>query len=76
MGFGTGGRVMATKADFIIISEPDHINLTCPRCDESFDVDWSELYQEYGEDLWMGGYGIVECTNCNEEIELGDYEYD
>lgn len=39
---------MVTKADFIIISEPDHINLACPRCDESFDVDWSELYQEYG----------------------------
>lgn len=67
---------MATKADFIIISKPDHINLTCPHCDENFHVDWSKLYEEYGEDLWMGGYGNVECTNCHEEIELDDYEYD
>jgi len=67
---------MTAKVDFVICSEPDHINLTCPNCDENFEVEWSKLYEEYGQDLWTGGYGIVECESCYEEIELGEYEYD
>lgn len=68
--------MMTKKADYTICSVPDHINVTCPHCDMDDDYNWDKLYTRMGNDLYFGNCGTIECSYCEKDIELGDYEYD
>ncbi|MHC5250423.1 hypothetical protein [Enterococcus sp. LJL90] len=64
------------KADYVICSVPDHVNITCPVCDYEDDYDWKELHDYFGNDLYSGNHGSITCSYCKSEIELGECEYD
>lgn len=58
---------------FYIKQRPVAISFTCPYCDEDVEIPWKEMdVPEYWGDDW----GPVECPECGEEVELGDYELD
>ena len=57
--------------DFYINQRPFSITLTCPHCDTELEILWDDLsVPEYWGDDW----GEIECTYCQKEIKLGDYE--
>lgn len=59
------------RADFTIVNRPDYITFTCPHCGQDQRMDWDEVTEpEYWGDEW----GIVNCPECGEEIELGEYD--
>jgi len=59
--------------DFIIVSRPDYIVLTCPRCKTRVEIKWCDVdVPEYWGDDW----GSVNCPECGKEIKLGEYFYD
>ena len=61
------------RADFTIVNRPDYITFTCPYCGQDQRMDWDEVTEsEYWGDEW----GTVNCPECGEEIELGEYDMD
>lgn len=61
------------RADFTIISAPEKIRLCCPYCEEDINIPWSEVDVP---ESWCDDWASVECPECKQEIELGDYQYD
>ncbi len=58
---------------FYIKQRPVAISFTCPHCDAEVEIPWKGMdVPEYWGDDW----GPVECPECGEEVELGDYELD
>ena len=48
------------KADFTIVSRPDHIRFECPYCQEDVEVDWNDVdVPESWSDDW--NY-LTDCT--------------
>ena len=61
------------RADFTIVRRPDYITFTCPYCGHDQHLGWDEVIEpEYWGDEW----GTVICPECDEEIELGEYDVD
>jgi hypothetical protein len=61
------------KIDFHINVKPVSINFECPHCHLDAEIQWNELcVPEYWGDDW----GAVLCPYCEQEVELGDYDYD
>ena len=61
------------RADFTIVQRPDYITFTCPHCGYDQRLSWDEVIEpEYWGDEW----GTVNCPECDEEIELGEYDMD
>ena len=57
------------STNYTIVSVPKYIIFDCPHChEENVEVDFKD-------DYWYSG-SFVDCPECGEEIELGDYEYD
>ena len=61
------------EAKYTIVSEPKSIRFTCPYCHEGIEIEVDHL-DFYNIKLWSGG--IIECSNCHEDIDLNDWEYD
>lgn len=61
------------KADFTIVSRPDHIRFECPYCQEDVEVDWNDVDVP---EAWSDDFGSVECPNCNLDVKLEDWDYD
>ena len=59
--------------DFRIISRPDHINLECPFCGYDIDVYWDDVDSP---ECWQDDWGWVKCPACEQDIKLGEYDYD
>ena len=61
------------KTDFHINVKPISINFECPHCGWDAEILWNDLYvPEYWGDDW----GAVLCPYCENDVELGDYDYD
>lgn len=62
-----------TGVDFTIDSRPVSISFRCPHCNEFVRISWKALnVPEYWGDSWEP----VECPDCGEMVELGDWTYD
>lgn len=57
---------------YTIMSKPDYIEFICPHCEEEVKTDFSNV--NFNSDYWGDG-AWVDCPNCEEQVELGDYEY-
>lgn len=60
--------------NYTIFSKPSYIKFDCPYCGAK-DVKENFLEVNYKTDYWGDG-AFVDCPNCGEEVELGDYKYD
>lgn len=64
---------MTEGVDFTINSRPVSIRFRCPHCYERVEISWKALNApEYWGDSWEP----VECPDCGEWVELGDWTYD
>lgn len=63
----------ATKIDFHIDVEPVSISFICPHCKIEQIIDWKNVDVP---SCWEDDWGTIQCPECKNEIELGDYEYD
>ena len=62
------------SVDYTIVSVPKYIRFDCPHChEENLEVEFDNV--DFKTDYWGDG-AWVDCPECGEEIELGDYEYD
>ena len=62
-------KQMETRyCDYTIVSKPTKIFFECPICDKEVELDFDERFWESGE--------IVKCPYCENNICLGDWEYD
>ena len=59
--------------DYVIVSKPSYIQFECPHCHKDVEVAFKDV--DYNTDYWEDG-AWVDCPECGEEVELGDYEYD
>lgn len=59
--------------DYIIVSKPSYIVFECPYCKSRVKVPFAEV--DYNTDYWGDG-AWVDCPECCNEVELGDWEYD
>ena len=59
--------------DYVIVSKPSYIQFECPHCHEDVEVKFKDV--DYNTDYWGDG-AWVDCPECGEEVELGNYEYD
>lgn len=57
------------SVNYMIVSVPKYIIFDCPHCHAE------RLEVEFDERFWYSGQ-LIDCPECGEEIELGDYEYD
>lgn len=61
------------RIDYTIISKPAYIQFECPHCHEDVEIPFGEV--DYKTDYWGDG-AWCNCSKCNKEIELNNYEYD
>ena len=59
--------------DYTIISKPTYIQFKCPHCHEDVEILFDEA--DYKTEYWGDG-ALCDCPNCDEEVELDNYEYD
>lgn len=59
--------------NYIIISKPDYIKCVCPFCEEDIEINFDEI--NFYTDYWNEG-GYVDCPECDNTFELGEYDYD
>lgn len=57
------------STNYTIVSVPKYIIFDCPLCHEE------RLVIEFDDRFLCSGQ-LIDCPECGEEIELGDYEYD
>ena len=59
--------------DYTIISKPAYVKFECPYCHEDVEVSFDNV--DYKTDYWGDG-AWVDCSYCEKEVELDNYEYD
>ena len=59
--------------DYTIISKPAFVNFICPHCFNDVEVPFSDV--DFKTDYWSDG-AYCNCSLCDKEVELGDFDYD
>ena len=59
--------------DFHIDTKPVSISFFCSKCKDIVTVPWGAVDVP---ECWSDDWGYVECPYCEQEVKLGDYEYD
>lgn len=66
-------EVKFNEVDYTIISKPAYIQFVCPHCKEKVEMPFKAV--DFNTDCWSDG-AVVECPECCNEVELGNWEYD
>ena len=66
-------RLKDDRVSWIAVSVPVTAVFRCPHCLEQVEVPFKEC--SFYDDNWAEG-GWCICPECNENVELGDWEYD
>ena len=61
------------RVDFTIVRYPAYIVFSCPYCGDAEKLPWDEVPEPA---YWGDEWGTVNCPECGEEIELGEYDMD
>lgn len=59
--------------DYTIVSKPSYIQFECPHCKKEIEIPFNEVF--FNTDYWGDG-GWTFCSECGEEVELDNYDYD
>lgn len=59
--------------DYTIVSAPAFVNFMCPHCFNSVEIPFSDV--DFKTDYWSDG-AHCNCPLCDNEVELGNFDYD
>jgi hypothetical protein len=69
---GKSESTIMKEVDYTIYSKPDYITFECPHCESCVQTDFDNI--DFHTGYWGDG-GYVDCPVCDQEVLLGDYEY-
>lgn len=61
------------KVGFHISVKPVSIEFECPYCGKEITISWRDITPP---EYWGDNWDAVECPECCETVELGEYDYD